>query len=157
GASWADDGSLIYSAAWGDPLQRVNPGDSKPQPCTRLDEKQNARSHISPAVVPGQRWVLYNVWNGGDETNINATHLDTGQEHLVVANASCPHVAPTPQGDYLLFERASTIFAAPFDRKNAKVTANEAAIAEGVLNDGTRFAAYFDVAGDGALVYFPGS
>jgi serine/threonine-protein kinase len=63
GASWADDGSLIYSASWGDPLQKLNPGDSKPQPCTRLDEKQNARSHICPTVVPGQRWVLYNVWN----------------------------------------------------------------------------------------------
>ena len=31
GASWADDGSLIYSAAWGNPLQKLKPGDSKPQ------------------------------------------------------------------------------------------------------------------------------
>ena len=25
------------------------------------------------------------------------------------------------------------------------------------MNDGTRFAAYFDVSGDGTLVYFPGT
>jgi eukaryotic-like serine/threonine-protein kinase len=122
GASWAEDGSLIYSAAWGDPLQKLNPGDSKPQPCTRLDANRNVRSHISPTVIPGERWVLYNVWSGEDQTDIYATHLDNGQEHVTVANASSPHVAATPRGDYLLFERASTIFAAPFDRRNARIT-----------------------------------
>ena len=157
GASWGDDGSLIYSAAWGNPLQRLNPGDSKPQACTRLDVDNNARTHVGPLVISGTPWALYNVWSGGDQTDIHATGLNTGEQHLVVANASSPRVAPTPRGDYLLFERASTIFAAPFDRRNAKITGSESAIAEGVLNDGTRFAAYFDVSGDGTLIYFPGT
>ena len=91
--------------------------------------------------------MLYNVWSGGDQTDIHATSSRHGQQHLVAGNASSPHVVATPRGDYLLFERASTIFAAPFDRKNAKITGSESAIAEGVMNDGTRFAAYFDVAG----------
>jgi len=73
-ATWADDGSLIYSAAWGDPPQKLNPGDSKPQACTGLDADQNARSHINPTVISGERWVLYNVWSGGDQTDIHATH-----------------------------------------------------------------------------------
>jgi serine/threonine protein kinase/Tol biopolymer transport system component len=157
GASWADDGSLIYSAAWGNPLQKLSASDSKPQACTRLDTNHNARSHLSPWVISGGPWVLYSVWSGGDQTDIHATSLDGGQQHVVVVNASSPRVAATPRGDYLLFERASTIFAAPFDRRNAKVTASESAIAEGVMNDGTRFAAYFDVSGDGTLVYFPGT
>ena len=40
---------------------------------------------------------------------------------------------------------------------NAAVTGPEMAIAEGVMNDGTRFAADYDVASDGAIVYVPGS
>ena len=148
---------MIYSAAWGNPLQRLNPGDSKPQACTRLDANHNARSHLGPWVISGGPWVLYNVWNGGDQTDIHATDLDNSQQHVVVANASSPRVATTPRGDYLLFERASTIFAAPFDRMNARITGSESAIAEGIMNDGTRFAAYFDVSGDGTLVYFPGT
>jgi len=157
GASWADDGSLVYSAAWGDPLQRLKTGDSRPRSCTLLDAKRNARSHVSPFVMAGQPWVLYNVWSGGDETDIHATALDDGREHVVTTNASSPRVAATPLGDYLLFERASTIFAAPFDRKNARITGSESAIVEGVINDITRFAAYFDVSSDGTLVYVPGT
>jgi Tol biopolymer transport system component/tRNA A-37 threonylcarbamoyl transferase component Bud32 len=157
GASWADDGSLIYSPAWGDPLQKLLPGAPRPQVCTRLDSAQNAIAHIGPTVIPGTRWVLYNVWSGGDRTDVYATHLDGGQDHLVVTDASSPRVAATPRGDYLLFERASTIFAAPFDRKKGKTTGGESAVEEGVMNDGTRFAAYFDVAPDGSLVYLPGS
>ena len=101
--------------------------------------------------------MLYNVWSGGDQTDIHATDLVSGQQHVVALNASSPHVAATPRGDYLLFERASTIFAAPFDRRNARITGSESAIAEGIMNDGTRFAAYFDVSDDGTLVYFPGT
>lgn len=157
GASWGDDGSLIYSAAWGNPLQKLKPGDSKPQACTRLDSDDNARSHVGPLVIPGGAWVLYNVWSGGDQTDIHATNLDTGQQHVVTANASTPHVVTTPQGNYLLFERASTIFAAPLDRQKARITGSESAIAEGVMNDGTRFAAYFDVSEDGTLAYFQGT
>ena len=157
GASWADDGSLIYSAAWGSPLQRLKPGDSKPQAGTQLDVNNNARSHVSPRVISGTSWVLYNVWSGSDQTDIHAAGLVTGQQHIVASNASSPHVVTTPRGDYLLFERASTIFAAPFDRSNARITGRESSIAEGIMNDGTRFAAYFDVSDDGTLVYFPGT
>jgi Tol biopolymer transport system component len=110
-----------------------------------------------PRVISGTPWVLYNVWSGGDQTYIHATDLVTGQQHVVAVNASSPRVAVTPRGVYLLFERASTIFAAPFDRRNASITGSESAIAEGIMNDGTRFAAYFDVSDDGTLVYFPGT
>jgi serine/threonine-protein kinase len=157
GASWTSDGGLVYSPAWGAPLQRLDPADPKPQACTRLESRADAIAHVGPVVVPGTRWVLYNVWTGGDETAIHATDLQGGEGHVVVANSSSPRVAATPRGDYLLFERASTIFAAPFDRKRARITGGEAAVAEGVMNDGTRFAAYFDVASDGTLVYFPGA
>jgi hypothetical protein len=138
-------------------VQRLVAGESEPQACTRLDAARNQISHVCPTVVPGGRWVLYNVWSGGEQCDIHATRLDSRESQAVVANASCAHVARTPRGDYLLYERASTVFAAPFDRSGAKVTGGEFAIAEGVMNDGTRFAAYFDVASDGTLVYFPGT
>jgi Tol biopolymer transport system component len=157
GASWADDGTLLYSAAWGAPIQKLGPRDSTAQPCTQIDPKGTEISHINPAAVGGTRWLLFNVWSGGEYTDVQAVHLDSGEKHAVIGNANSPHVAATPRGDYLLFERASIIFAAPFDRKNAKITGSESAIAEGVMNDGTRFAAYFDVAADGTLVYFPGT
>jgi hypothetical protein len=107
-------------------------------------------------VLPGGKWVLYHVWNGGEECSIHATELATGNEHVVMRNATSARVANTPSGAHLLFERASVIFAAPFDPATAAVTGREQGIVDGVMNDGTRFAAYFDVANDGTLVYIPG-
>jgi Tol biopolymer transport system component/predicted Ser/Thr protein kinase len=157
GATWTDDGDLVYASAWGDALHRISPGTSSPTPCTEIDAARNERSHVGPCMIPGTSWVLYNVWCGGETTDIYATDLKTKQKKLVVANASTPHVAATPRGDYLLFERASIIFAVALNKAAASVSGVESTIAEGVLNDGTRFAAYFDVASDGTLVYFPGT
>jgi Tol biopolymer transport system component len=157
GATWADDTSVVYAAAWGDSLQIITPGASGPRPCTMLDTSRNERSHIGPATIPGTSWMLYNVWCGGETTDIYATDLKTNQKHLVITNASTPRVAATPRGDYLLFERASIIFAIALNKKDATVSGTETTVAEGVMNDGTRFAAYYDVASDGTLVYFPGT
>jgi eukaryotic-like serine/threonine-protein kinase len=157
GASWMDDGTLLFTAAWGAPILKLGPSEASAQPSTQIDSKLNEIAHINPIAVGTSRWMLYNVWSGGETTDIQAMHLDSGENHAVIINANSPRVAATPRGDYLLFERSSIIFAAPFDRKTAKVTGAESAIAEGVMNDGTRFASYFDVASDGTLVYFPGT
>ncbi|MBC8109209.1 MAG: PD40 domain-containing protein [Anaerolineae bacterium] len=157
GATFHSDGSLIYATSWGDPIAMISPQSNEAKAITKVDLARGEASHFAPVVVPGTRWVLYSVWMGGETADLHATNLDTGEKHLVLSNASSPRVTSTPRGDYVLFERASTIFAAPFDRKTAKVTGSETAIAEGVMNDGTRFAAYFDVSVDGSLVYVPGA
>ncbi|MEZ0268261.1 MAG: hypothetical protein ACAI43_26340, partial [Phycisphaerae bacterium] len=160
GADWTADGALVFCTAWGTPLQFLGPAEAKPRPCTKIDAARGDVSHIGPAVVPGGRWLLYNAWPGGEVTDIYAAELAAGapgEPHVVVANASTPKFASTPRGEYLLFERGSIIFAAPFDRATARVTGPETAVAEGVLNDGTRFAAYFDVAADGTLAWIPGA
>lgn len=162
GASWADDDSLIYSPAWGSPLSVAVSGSgtstvpSVPRTISRLDSNRDEFSHINPTVVGGTRWVLYNTWNGGETCSIRATHLDTGSDHEVIDNATTPRIAATPNGTYLLFERASIIFAVQFDKIHAKVAGGEYAIAEGVLTDATRFVAYYDIASDGTLLYYPG-
>jgi eukaryotic-like serine/threonine-protein kinase len=156
GASWADDGTLVYTPAWGTPLSVLDPHSAKSRPLETAAAAAGP-TFINPFVVPGSRWVLHNVWAGGEECSIRAMQLDNGGDHLVIPNANTPRIASTPRGDYLLFERASIIFAVPFDTATATITGSEVAIAEGVMNDGTRFSAYFDVARDGTLVYCPGT
>ncbi|MGB7157592.1 MAG: protein kinase, partial [Tepidisphaeraceae bacterium] len=157
GAAWGEGDAIAYTPTWGDPIHVVARPGASPVVVTRLQPAEDEHSHLSPFVIPGGRWVLCHVWHGKEECSILATELASGADHTVIGNATSARVAATPRGDYLLFERASMIFAAPFDRATAKVTGPEQPIAEGVMNDGTRFAAYFDVADDGTLVYFPGT
>ena len=156
GAAWGEGDAITYTPTWGDPIHSVVRPGGTPLVVTQLEPDKGEFSHLSPASVPGGKWVLYHAWHGKEECSIQATELATGKKHTVIGNATTARVAATPRGPYLLFERASIIFAAPFDPATATVTGAEQAIADGVMNDGTRFAAYFDVADDGTLAYIPG-
>ncbi len=156
GADWADDGSLICAPAWGSGLV-ISGTDGVSKPLTELNTAAGEFAHVNPTHVRGTRWALYNAWLGDEQCAVRAVNLDTLATHAVINNASTPRVVNTPRGTYLLFERSSILFAVPFDHTNAMPTGAETAVAEGVLNDGTRFAAYYDVASDGTLVYFGGT
>jgi eukaryotic-like serine/threonine-protein kinase len=156
GAAWGAGDAIVYTPTWGDPIHAVSRPGAAPVVVTRLEPDKTEYSHLSPTMVPGGKWVLYHVWHGREECSLQATEMATGAKHTVIGNATTARVASTPRGPYLLFERASIIFAAPFDAATATVTGPEQAIADGVMNDGTRFSAYFDVADDGTLAYIPG-
>jgi hypothetical protein len=83
--------------------------------------------------------------------------MQTGQRRPLVENATTPRIATTPIGTYLLFERANTIYAAPFDVEKVSVTGSEVAVVDGVMTDRNLFCAVYDVADDGTLVYIPGA
>lgn len=157
GATWREDGAIAYVSAWGQPIVQSDRPGADPKPLTAMRPELGDISHLGPVFVPGEKWVIYSAWTGGEECSIQATELATGKPHVVLRNASSPRITGTPRGTYLLYERASIIFAAPFDVATATLTGTETAIADGVLNDGTRFNAYFDVSRDGTLVYVPGS
>src|SRR6185295_106074 len=102
---WNDDGALLYCPAWGAAIQRQFAGQSSAQGCSAIDARSNEISHINPTAVGQSRWMLYNVWSGGETTDIHAVDLQSMSKHAVVANGNSPRVAATPRGDYLLFER----------------------------------------------------
>jgi serine/threonine protein kinase/Tol biopolymer transport system component len=158
GANWVSGERLAFVSAWGQPLVQVDHPGAVPEILSKADPNAAAvMTHLNPHTVPGGRWLLYDSWSGGDSCEVMAIDLATRKTHRVLAAGTTPHVAVTPRGHFLLYERASILFAMRFDTKTATVNGAEYPIVEGVMNDGTRFAAYFDVAADGTLVYIPGS
>jgi dipeptidyl aminopeptidase/acylaminoacyl peptidase len=65
-------------------------------------------------------------------------------------------VVSTPYGPHLLWIRANTIYAAPFDVGTCEITGPHTPIADGVMSDVVLFVGVYDVADDGTLVYVPG-
>jgi hypothetical protein len=71
--------------------------------------------------LPGGKWVLYHVWHGGEECSItrrNWRQATTRRDAQRVERAGRTDAGRSA----LLFERASVIFAAPFDPATATVT-----------------------------------
>jgi Tol biopolymer transport system component len=108
-------------------------------------------------VLPDNRTALITVWDGKQGLKIVALDMNSGQRKPLVENATTPRLANTPYGDYLLFERANTIYAAPFDASKVALTGPEVNVIDGVMTDRNLFHAVYDVADDGTLVYIPGT
>jgi hypothetical protein len=154
---WGTDGVITFLPNWGMGLARISAEGGSPEFVTQLKPDLNEFAQLSPFVLPDNRRVLVTVWDGKQGLKIVAINLETQQRHTVVENASTPRVAETPFGTYLLWCRASTIYAAPFDMDRASVTGPPTPIVDGVMTDVVLFVAVYDVADDGTLAYVPGA
>ncbi|HLL90852.1 MAG TPA: hypothetical protein VK324_16240, partial [Tepidisphaeraceae bacterium] len=157
GYGWGDDGWVVHAPYWGRGIARVHhEGGGRGEFLTSVDFANNEFAHVNASVVRGTPWVLYAVWDGKDGLRIDAIDAKTKRRHTVVESGTCPKVARTPYGPHLLWERAGTVYAAPFDLDTALRTGPAVTVAEGVMNDRVLFYSVYDVADDGTLAYVPG-
>jgi serine/threonine-protein kinase len=108
--------------------------------------------------LPGGKAVLFTVGRLDspdfyDNANIDAVHVDTGERRTVLEGASMASYLPT---GHLVFSRARTLFAAPFDVDRLTVTGPPAVVLEGVTGDVTTGAVHHAISGEGTLIYVPG-
>lgn len=157
GAGWGDDGKISFVHTWSKPIAQVSDqGQNQPSVVSQVRFDSGEFAHLLPHPLRNGKGILYTVWLGEESTRVDAVNFHTGQQKTVVPAGSTPKIARTPNGMYLLWERKGSLFAAPFDEERIEVTGPEAAIVDGVLTDGSLFAAAYDVADDGTLVYVPG-
>jgi serine/threonine protein kinase/Tol biopolymer transport system component len=159
GCRWDADHQLTYAVARCAPLARVNeeggPPALLPVPLfTAPDSKE--RNATAGCLLPDGSAALFSLRGAEPEPRVEALHFASGKRHTVVERGSTPRLARTPAGLFLLWERANTVYAAPFDPKSLRVTGREVAIADGVLVNRAAMHACYDVSDDGTLAYVPG-
>jgi Tol biopolymer transport system component len=154
---WGTDGMITFVPAWGRGLARISSEGGTLKFVSQLDYANGEFAQLSPCVLPDNRTALVTVWDGKQGLKIVALDMASGARKPLVENATTPRVASTPYGHYMLFERANTIYAAPFDIEKVALSGSEVAIADGVMTDRNLFYATYDVADDGTLVYVPGT
>lgn len=107
--------------------------------------------HYWPHVLPERNAVLFTANKGPDGTDVDVLDLATGERRLVIRNAASPKYVPTGQ---LVFARASTLFAAPFDLDALEVSGEVVPVVEGLALH--RFGgAQYSFSDNGTLVYAP--
>ena len=81
--------------------------------------------------------------------------MDTGEQKILVRGGTYPNYVPTGN---LVFYRAGTIMAVPFDTARLEVLGTPSPAIEGVMSSiGNIGAAQFSISSMGSLVYVPGS
>jgi len=157
GATWTDDGWIVFTATYSSGLVKMRESGGEPVPLTELDPSRKERTHRWPNAIPGTPWVLFavNVSSSPsfyDDARIEAVRLDTGERKTVYEGAWMARFAPPAT---LLAQRRGSLLALPFDPARAEVTGPEQTILEGVGGEPSSGAGYFAAGAGATLAYVP--
>jgi len=153
GASWSETGVVLSGPAG---LELVRTDDGRMEPLTTLDRDRNEKSHRFPEVLPGGA-VLFTIGTteieSQDEGSIAVLDLDTGEQRVVLEGGMSARYSPS---GHLVYARAGSLFAVPFDADRLEVTGAPIAVLDGVSMSVAAGNAEFGLSRDGALLYAPG-
>jgi serine/threonine-protein kinase len=157
GASWGPNDRIVFSSNTTTGLFQVSAAGGKPEPLTTLDATKGEGSHRFPQFLPGGKALLFTVGTGGswDEAQIVAQRLDTGERKVLIQGGSDGRYVPTR---HLVYVRAATIMAVPFDPERLEATGTPVPVVEGVMQglDNTG-AVHAGFSSQGWLAYIAGS
>ncbi|MEE9161503.1 MAG: protein kinase, partial [Candidatus Neomarinimicrobiota bacterium] len=155
GGSWGPNDTIVFTATGTSGLSQVSAAGGTPQVLTTPDSQEGEVAHTWPKVLPGGKAVLFSVRTVSRTMNdalIVAQEFETGERRVLVEGGTHPHYAPT---GHLVYTRASTLLAMPFDVDRLEVTGSPVPVLEGVQVIRDDFA-QFTFASDGSLVFLPG-
>jgi serine/threonine-protein kinase len=152
GASWSEDGTIIFGAGTSGGLWRVPASGGKPEELTKPAEGE--MQHAWPHALPGGGAVLFTILSGDVENaQVAVFDLETGRQKLLLPGGSYPRYLAT---GHLVYAIEGTLRAVPFDLERLEVTGPPVPVLDGVVTK-TSGAANFDFAADGTLVYMSGA
>jgi len=155
GGVWMPDNSIIVAPTQTSGLIRFSP-DGQPAPLTTPDEKSGAKAHLWPERLPDGALlcvVRRGTTTDADAADIAVLDIATGTTRVLVQGGSFPRYSPT---GHLLFVRAGTVNAVPFDPVSKQVRGAPVPIATGVAVDVAIGGAHYAIASDGALLVLRG-
>ncbi len=156
GATWGPDGTIVFARDAASALYRMQADGGTGEPLTKLEAARHETSHRLPEFLPDGQAVLFTVKFDDttifDEASIEVISLRTLKRSVLIAGGTNPRYA----AGHLFYERAGSLWAAPFDAHALELTGPSALVVEGVANTPDYGSADFAVSRDGSLVYVPG-
>lgn len=133
GASWIDNGDIIFTADAAVGLSRVSLNGGEPELLTEPNRAENEKTHRYPEVLPEGDAVLFTLGRSDvatwDETSIAALRFETGEYRVLLEGASNPRYVST---GHLVYTRGNEIFAAVFDPKRLEIVGTPVPVLTGV-------------------------
>jgi Tol biopolymer transport system component len=157
GAVWGEDGTIFFSAGVGGGIWRVSANGGTPEMVTAPDSDRREKSHRRPALLPGGKAVIMTVGMADttsfDDARIDVVTLATGKRKTIIQGGMDAQYLST---GHLLYARAGSLVAVPFDVARLEVTGPPRAVASDVSTYPDFGYANFSVSHDGSLLYLPG-
>ncbi len=157
GAAWLEDGGLVLSRDWGEPLSLLRSGAQTAEKLTEIRVDEEEGGHLWPQALPGGTSVLFTVWRTRptwDESAIAIADLATGKHRIVLEGGAFGRYA---ESGHLLFWRNDGLMAVPFDPQRSEVVGTTPVrVVDGVRLDLGNGSAGFAISHNGTLAYVEG-
>jgi eukaryotic-like serine/threonine-protein kinase len=149
--TWNRDGVILFSMGAGSPILRVPSAGGSATPVTSFDASQPVIAHSWPYFLPDGKHFLYaNIASNPENRGIFVGSLDSKETKLILKAISFALYSPP---GYLLFNRAGTLLAQPFDADRLELKGDAIPIAEGVQFSAANGRAAVSVSTSGVLAY----
>jgi serine/threonine-protein kinase len=154
GVTWGPDDSIVYPGPKG--LMKISAAGGAETTLTTIDAAKNETAHRRPQFLPGGKHLLFTIDSKGAERPPQFAILDlaAGTHRTVAPGGFSGRYVST---GHLMFMRAATLFAVPFDLAAQAVTGPEVPVVEAVSQLGPPGTGDYAVAENGTLVYFSAS
>ncbi len=161
GATWTDDGTIVFAASMTGGLQRISAEGGTPTRLTTPDAASGEVRHAWPDFVPDSNAVVFTALplplplaGAPEAARVAAVSLASGEVRPLIDAATFPRVMST---GHLLFARDHAIVAAPLDIGTFELLGPAIPVLDNVQVDPRTGAALFAVAQAGSLAFTPSS
>ncbi len=156
GSTWSDDGWIYFTpdAAPNQGIQRVRAEGGTPEMAVKIEGKE--MSLRFPQILPGSKALLFTAQQatGSFETaDIVAYSLADGVRKVVLQGG---YHARYVRSGHLLYAKAGSVFAVPFDLDTLQVTGRAVPAVQGVSASANNGSANFALSDRGTFVYVAG-
>ena len=147
-ATWTPDDTIIFGDATG--LFRIGADGEDLTQLTTTNESQLEEIHVRPQVLPDGEHVLFTIIHPHSTSQI-AVQSMAGGDPVPLIDGRGARLSPT---GHLIFGRANSLLAIPFDPDTRRTVGQAEPILDGVQVDGSG-TPQFALAADGTLAYIP--
>ena len=149
--AWGHDDTIVYTPHYSAGLWRVPSGGGTPQELTKPDTSKGELGHWWPQFLPDGRTVLFTAFTvPAERSRIETLSLDTGERRVVLDGGMFGRYAPT---GHLLFSRATTVLAVPFDAGRRQTSGQPTPVLAGVAGAFSNGMSHYSLAANGTLVH----
>ena len=151
GGTWNSDDTILFGSASG--VYRVSGQGGTPTAITTVEQTENG--HLWPHFLPDGRHYLFLAKSGdASKSGVHVGALDS-KDHARVLAVDSNAVYADP--GVLVFERAGTVYAQPFNGGTLALSGEPTRIADEVSFETSTGKGDFDVSRNGVLIYYVSS
>jgi Tol biopolymer transport system component len=149
GASWGADEMIAFGGNKG--LMKIPAAGGAATALTTLDAAKGEVAHIHPQYLPDGKHLLFTVITKSGDPQFALLDLASGAYKLIGRSGVNGKYV---RSGHLVYVRAGTLFAVPFDLATQAITGGETPVVEGISQVGPDGTGDYAVSDEGLLVYF---